>query len=275
MKNGWIKLHYRLLEWEWRSDPNMVSLFIYLLLRANYKPVRKNGETFERGVILTSREELSRETGITERTIRTCLSRLKSTNEITINSTKQGSIITINNYDKYQSYDSSCDQPNDLPPAHVVTNERPTIDQQPTSSIEINNIKKEKIKNKFRVVEGAWGRNEFLEDFFGFERQGNIRQVCLNWHTDLATLQRLAREVLDEWEATSHPPHASLHLAQQHLLNQIRIKLTAENRQKQFNNAKTFNSAERRDARRREFEEHILRTLSEPDEPEFDPTKYY
>ena len=275
MKNGWIKLHYRLLDWEWYNDINMTRLFLHLLLRANYKPLQWRGKQYQAGVVITSLDNLSRETGLSIQTVRTCLSRLKSTHEITQQSTREGTIITLCNYERYQNSDYDSNTPVNTPSNNETTEKQQSINTQSTTCIEINNIKKEKIKNKFRVVEGAWGRNEFLEDFFGFERQGNIRQVCLNWHTDLATLQRLAHEVLDEWEATSHPPHASLHLAQQHLLNQIRIKLTAENRQKQFNNAKTFNSAERRDARRREFEEHILRTLSEPDEPEFDPTKYY
>ena len=33
--NGWIKIHRKLLEWEWADDPNMVALWIHLLLNAN------------------------------------------------------------------------------------------------------------------------------------------------------------------------------------------------------------------------------------------------
>ncbi len=128
-QQGWLKLFYQFREWEWYGDPNMVALFIHLLLRANFKPVRRKGEVYGRGVVLTSREELSRETGISERTIRTCLTRLKTTNEITIKATKQGSVITLTNYDKYQSQNAESDQRNDQPSDQRPTNDRPTSDQ--------------------------------------------------------------------------------------------------------------------------------------------------
>ncbi|MDE6802178.1 MAG: hypothetical protein K2J06_05375, partial [Muribaculaceae bacterium] len=137
---GWIKLFYQFRSWEWYGDPNMVSLFIHLLLRANFRPVRQKGVLYDRGVVVTSREELSRETGISEQTVRTCLTRLKSTNEITIKSTKQGSVITICNYDRYQYTPPDINQAVNQPTNHELTNDQPTTDQQLTNSKEYKNI---------------------------------------------------------------------------------------------------------------------------------------
>lgn len=221
---GWVKVFYQLLEWEWYGDPNMVALFIHLLLRANYKPSRKGGIEYGRGVVLTSREQLARETGISEQTIRTCLNRLKSTNEITIKSTKKGSIITICNYDKYQSQNETPNQQNSQPANHQSTNSQPTTNQQLTTCIE---YKKERIY--YVVVDYA--REKFLQDFFSEEKMRSLEELCMNMHTDLATMKRLAEAVLNEWEATDEPMHPDMNRAKQHLISQIRIKLNAERRE--------------------------------------------
>lgn len=133
----WIKLHRKFVAWEWYNDSNMVHLFLHILLNANHKPNRWRGMELQRGQYLTGRKKLSKETGISERTVRTCLERLKSTNELTIKTTKQFSIITVCNYDKYQDKDLITDQVTDQQNA----NNRPTTDQQPTT---IKNDKKEK-----------------------------------------------------------------------------------------------------------------------------------
>ena len=100
--DGWIKLHRKFLEWEWFHNEEMVRLFIHLLLTANYADKKWNGILVKRGQVLTGRKKLSEGTGLSEQEIRTCLSRLKSTSEITIKSTNKYSIITINKYDDYQ-----------------------------------------------------------------------------------------------------------------------------------------------------------------------------
>ena len=134
---GWLKLYRKIVEWEWSNDPHMVSLFIHLLSRANHKPSKWRGETIDRGQLLTGRKQLSEWTGISERSIRTCLKKLKTTSELTIKTTNKFSIITICNYDKYQQQ-----------PTTTSTNQTPTTDQQPTTSKNINN-KKNSLKGEF------------------------------------------------------------------------------------------------------------------------------
>ena len=99
---GWIKLHRKFCGWEWFNISEMVHLFIYLLINANHEDGNWRGISIKRGQIITGRNSLSENTGISSQTIRTCLSRLKSTNEITIKSTNKYSIITITKYDDYQ-----------------------------------------------------------------------------------------------------------------------------------------------------------------------------
>lgn len=271
---GWLKLFYQFRDWEWYGDPNMVALFIHLLLRANYKPVRRRGEVYGRGVVLTSREELSRETGISERTIRTCLARLKSTNEITIKATKQGSVITLTNYDKYQNPNSESDQENDQTSDQQLTNDRPTTDQRPTSSIE---IKKE--RNEEYLVVDEMTREEFFNDFFSPQRQATTEQLCMaRCFGTIENFKRLAAAVLAEWEALPEPKHRDIKDARQHLINHCSRKMSAERREKQtpttqppLTDGTRFNNpAQTKRERTEVFASHIIDKLTRPDTPEFD-----
>lgn len=99
---GWIKLHRSIIDWEWFDDANTLSLWIHLLLKANYKDSTWHGVEVKRGSMIAGRIELSKMTGISEQSIRTSLTKLKSTKNITIKSTNKYSVISINNYDRYQ-----------------------------------------------------------------------------------------------------------------------------------------------------------------------------
>ncbi len=107
---GWIKLHRKMLDWEWYGDGNTFRLFVHLLLTANHKPQSWKGVVIGRGELATGRQSLSAQTGLSEQSVRTSLERLKSTNEITIKSTSKYSIVTIVNYDTYQFNDAEINQ---------------------------------------------------------------------------------------------------------------------------------------------------------------------
>lgn len=99
---GWISLYRKFMNWQWYKDSNVKAVFIHLLLSANHKQEQWNKKTIERGQIITSRENLSKATGLSIQQIRTCLSKLESTNEIKIETTNRYTLIEIINYDKYQ-----------------------------------------------------------------------------------------------------------------------------------------------------------------------------
>ena len=98
---GYIKIHRQLLGWEWFDHPEMVQLWIYLLLKANYQPSDWHGIIIPRGSLITTLATISNDTGISIQTLRTCMTRLKSTNEITSKSTNKYTIITICKYEDY------------------------------------------------------------------------------------------------------------------------------------------------------------------------------
>lgn len=146
--DSFIKLYRRFLEWGWHDDPNMVSLFIHLLLMANYEAKEWHGITIERGQFVGGRKVLAEMTGISEQTIRTCLSRLEATGEITRKSTNKFSIITITKYDSYQQ-SLKAEQPTTN---QQLTNNQPTTNQQLTTTKEIKKEKKEKNNNITPII---------------------------------------------------------------------------------------------------------------------------
>ncbi len=102
MEGGWIKIHRKLLEWEWADDPNMVALWIHLLLNANFYECEWHGITIPKGAFKTTQAELCGKTGLSRSTLRTCMERLKATGEITTKTIHNCTIVIIRNYDKYQ-----------------------------------------------------------------------------------------------------------------------------------------------------------------------------
>lgn len=130
--SGWIKLHRQIVNWEWYSDTKTFRLFLHLLLKANHKDNNHKGKLIKKGCLVTCRELLSVQTGMSVREIRTCLERLKLTNEIAIKTNSKGTEIEIVNYEKYQS------TPNEMP------NECPSNAHQMPSNNNVKNNKEEK-----------------------------------------------------------------------------------------------------------------------------------
>lgn len=158
--DGWIKTYRKLVKWEWYKDSAMVHLFIHLLITANYREEKWRGILIKRGQLITSRKMLSNQTGISEQSIRTCLERLKSTNEITIKSTNRNSIITVCNYDNYQCMENEANQQNNQPKLQQSTSNQPTIIQEGKEY-------KKNIKEKFDLSDEF---ADIVEEWFEYKK---------------------------------------------------------------------------------------------------------
>lgn len=102
--DGWIKLHRKILEWEWWDDPNTFRVFLWLLLKANHADSNWHGMIIKRGQLVTSYENCAKGTSLTVSKIRTIFDKLNGT-ELTRKITNKYQIITITNYDFYQHDD--------------------------------------------------------------------------------------------------------------------------------------------------------------------------
>lgn len=101
-EEGFIKISRKMISWGWFKDVNTAHLFMYCLMRANYKDAEWKGVKVKRGSFITSLKHMSEETGLTLQQIRTALEHLVSTHEITKQSSFKNTVIIVNNYDKYQ-----------------------------------------------------------------------------------------------------------------------------------------------------------------------------
>ena len=148
MAGRFIKLYDKILSWEWFSHPNTLCLFIYLLLKAYYKDTTIGGRVIKRGQLVTSLPKISTDTGLSIQQIRTAMSHLISTGEITDQSNTHNRIITIVKYDDYQT---STDRSTDRQQTTNRQNNRQSTDK-PTAYIEsiedIESNRKIEKKNK-------------------------------------------------------------------------------------------------------------------------------
>ena len=130
LKNGYIKLHRRMLDWEWYNDVNTKVVFLHLLLTVNIKDEKWRGEEIKRGSRVISYPILADELNLTIRQARTALEHLKTTGEVTSKATNKYSLFTIKNYDLYQSDDRQDDT--------QATGERHSNDKRTTTIEERN-----------------------------------------------------------------------------------------------------------------------------------------
>ena len=142
---GWIKVPRELLSWEWFTKPEMVQLFLYLLLSANHKAVKWQGIEIKRGEVVTSTAKISADTGLSVQVVRTCLNRLKSTNEITSRATSRYTIITICKYASYVADTKVSNKASNKFGNKQATNKQQTSNKQLTTNKNEKNEKNDSI----------------------------------------------------------------------------------------------------------------------------------
>lgn len=182
--SGWVKLHRAFDKWEWRDKPEMVSLFINILLEANHEERQWHGITIERGQCLFGRDVWSKKLGISPQSLRTCIERLKSTNEITSKSTNRFTVLSVVKYDEYQVGDSESTSES----TSKSTNNQQTTNKQSTTPKE---DKKE--------------RKEYMGSFSGFweiyprQRRGDKDKAYSAWVKALT--KATEKEIMDGLQA--------------------------------------------------------------------------
>lgn len=146
---GYIKLFRKIQDWGWYDDPNTLTLWVHLLVDANWKDNAEwHGEPVGRGELITSVAKISADTGLTDRQVRTALSHLVSTGEIVMKATNKWTKITVCKYDTYQSASPDECQADD----EQATSNRQAGDKQPTT---LEESKKEITEEEKKVDEAA------------------------------------------------------------------------------------------------------------------------
>ncbi|HEX3018520.1 MAG TPA: hypothetical protein VHP31_11810 [Caproicibacter sp.] len=134
LESGFLKIYRSFLNWKWYADSATKDVFLHLILTANWDDREWREITIHRGQRVYSTQKLAGELHMSRQVIRTALKHLISTGEITNQSAPQYSIVTIKNYDYYQSLTSQS------------TNDQPTTNQPLTN--DQPQMKKDKESNK-------------------------------------------------------------------------------------------------------------------------------
>lgn len=194
--NTWIKIYRGMLDWEWFSISEMVHLFVYLLLKANIEDKNWRGIEVKRGQLITSVATIHKEIHLSERTIRTCLTRLISTNEITSKTTNKYTLITICNYGSYQEKREMSDKQNDEQNDKQTTSKRQTNDKQTTTTKEYKNKRiKEVVKEKEKEKESCdqdHSHHFLFEVVFNLFNHYFIKKASMENKADCNAINRIA-----------------------------------------------------------------------------------
>jgi hypothetical protein len=100
--SGFVKIHRSMLDWEWFDNSNTFHVFMYFLLSANFKDAEWHGKIVKKGDFICSISSISKNTGLSIKSVRVALNHLKTTNEVAIKTASKYSVVTLINYSKYQ-----------------------------------------------------------------------------------------------------------------------------------------------------------------------------
>ena len=112
---GFIKIDRKIIHWEYFKNPAYISVWMYLLCRANFKDGESCGHIVHKGQVFETYGSIARNTGVSRDTVIYILKRMVSTQVVTLDSThplthpfaRDGILITIVNWDTYQSSEKS------------------------------------------------------------------------------------------------------------------------------------------------------------------------
>lgn len=175
MHRGYIKIWRKLEDSGLLQMHSTFTLFVYMLMQANHKPIKYGMETVDRGQFITGRHKLSEAIGLSEQKLRTCVDKLHILGMITSKPTNKYTLYTIVNYGQYQDTEDVTNQQIN----QQLTNNQPTTNQQLTTIQEHKNL---------RIKEKPSARGTRLQtDFTLTPEWGNTAlEIRLDWcNTDV------------------------------------------------------------------------------------------
>ena len=159
---GFIKMYRDIWQESWAKNSCTVHLFFWLATNANIEDNECEGFKIQRGQLLTSIRSLSKQTGISEQSVRTALKQLCLTHHLTQSVTQwvtqglthplthSGTLVTICDYDRYSGF---FNEPNTLSNTPSNTGSNTPSNTQPNN--DIRNNKEYKEENKAIVIESV------------------------------------------------------------------------------------------------------------------------
>lgn len=262
---GWIKINRKMLRWEWADNPNTGWLFITLLMLANHDDSTWKGIEIKRGQLITARAKLSAQTGLSEQSVRTALKNLQSTNEITIESTNNYSIITICKYNVYQLDEEKSNQQINQQP-NQPTNQ-PTNHKQEDKNIIYNSSPSVVAPTCAREMIGIEEIPAYIQSLQGTQQYESIQREMLRLTGTLATAEELEGYIsifIDELHIQGAETHETKDICR-HFVQWARIAIPKINRNNDKNNeeARANRSSDSRESIIASYKRSIIKDLQE------------
>ena len=212
--NGWVCLYRSITDWQHYGEPMVKIVFIDLLLHAAHKPCWSCGVRLAGGETLRSSQAIAADNKINKRTVLNALKTLEASGEIVRTKISQKLYKThICKWSKFQGinlFSGANETPQSAPQSAPQT----TIKQ-------VNNNADVCIYTHTRT------REEIVSDILS--QRMAIETFCKNEGITVADCERLANEVVTEWELTGQiKNHSSLTDERTHLIAQMRIKAQAQ-----------------------------------------------
>lgn len=199
--SGYIKLYRSMETWQWYKNVNTKIVFLHLLIKACWCDEYVKGVLCKRGQWVTSRAELSNQLNLSEQQVRTALSNLTSTNEITTLATKGGTLITIVNYDKYQERklvsNQDDNQYDNLKSTEDSTREQPKSNQASTN---LPLYKNNKNINNYKNIRNTRAREAVMEAYKNNWTYADYKNYCLQLNEEPIMLDDFCEEMQRLWE---------------------------------------------------------------------------
>jgi DNA-binding Lrp family transcriptional regulator len=110
LTGGYIKIHRKIVDWEWYHDPVVSRVFLHLLVTANYESGRFEGHKIEVGQCVISLQKVAEILNISKDSVNRALKKLEKSGELQRLPTAKFTIITLKNYPYYQQSATEADR---------------------------------------------------------------------------------------------------------------------------------------------------------------------
>ena len=207
--NGFIKIDRKILEWEHITEPVVLQVFLYLLLKANHKAKWHNGKMCERGATMVSIRTICEDLAMSPHTAIKALRTLEDSREVVRTQvTQKLSKTKLVNYSKYQGFNISS----------VADNATQSATQSATKQ-----ERKERKEIQHQQDNNTHTHEEVLNWLINSQY---LEQFAMSESISTELCRKLATDAVTEWKMLG-TSHRNVTDARKHLLDHIRKRVTA------------------------------------------------
>lgn len=150
---GYLKLWRTIKDWQWYGDVPVRTLFLHILVEANWEEKKWKEQIVKPGSFITSTVKLADEMSTSRASIHRCIKKLESTGEIATETNNHWTAVTVVNWAKWQGIDETSERP---------MNVQRTSTERPAGTTK--EVKKERSKEKSSALVSAARKPSSIEE---------------------------------------------------------------------------------------------------------------